>query len=242
MNSFRALMLVAVLSLVTGCAFRGQTPEKSAVAERSITIAVATTDELHLQHVGTTVFNNVHSTQAIPDWRFAGLITHKMAEQLKSRHVFADVVEDNGTLADVFGEIYPWSKVSVWAIPEQKQAIQNNAALCLTDYLLVLATYTSGDYITNTSLTLEGKGIHQRGFVGAANRPYAFVNLRALLIDCKQKVETASQYATAFKPFWFQLDKDRELQLTPEQLAAARTTLEELAGTAVQNMLVKLKW
>jgi len=233
---------VALVVILSGCAVRGDLPQTETISQRSLTIAVQADDTLSLQHIGTTVFNNVYATQQMTDWNFAARVRALSARTLRDNKTFKEVVEDDGTLATALAGVQPVMNTSFWKIGDVEKLVERRAELCKTDYLLLMRTSTTGDHLSGTNQALRGQGIHQRGLVGTSDRAIAFVNVSALVIDCKKKVEAGSSFGNGVIPLQFSLSKEKNLQLSGEQLDLAKGAVERAAESAIKSVLTRLVW
>lgn len=234
-----ALLLIQFALLISGCASVGQMPKTNGA--QTITVIAYGKDEIQLQHVGTTAFNNVRSSELTPGWEFQKKLTKIAVSQLDKAKSFASVQEGNEGLARELVGIRPAWETQVWAVGQQKQKIEKAADFCKTDYAIVITPWYGGDFISATNQRLEEYGIHQRGMVGLTDRAYAYITLKGLLIDCKAKAEAFAGTSRSFKPVSFQLSKERNLKLDAATLIAAQTAVEEEAVSAVASLFSNME-
>ena len=241
MPRFSLTFLVMLFAIVSGCATVAEMPSAALRAQKSVTVVASFGDTMSLQHVGTTVFNNVQSTQRVDGWKLSEAAARAGAKIHGDGQVFGQIFEDDGTLAKHLADYAPSVNAPYWKHGYQGEAVALAAAACKTDYALFIRPHTTGDYLAGTNQFIFGYGIFQRGVLGFPNRPSAFANVNVHMVDCAKRARTGVQIAYKHTPFAHELVKERDLQLTPDQVAGAVKEIEVLAEAAIREAFAKLE-
>jgi hypothetical protein len=234
----RLVLLVALSLWLSGCVVTGMAPTNN--RNLSVTVIAYANEEMSLQHIGTTAFNNVYAKQTIPHWNFAKRIAEVAQDRLIAAKAVASVQLDDGKMTAMLADTRPMSATAVWSLGTQRSKIAAAAEHCKTDYAILLRTHDSGDYISQTNQTMRKFGVHQRGLLGSVDRAFAFVNLEGLLIDCKTKSEAAYANFPSFVVLPFNLSKENNLKLSDSELQTVRAVLEREAGSAAMKIYARV--
>ena len=93
MPRFSLTFLVMLFAIVSGCATVAEMPSAALRAQKSVTVVASFGDTMSLQHVGTTVFNNVQSTQRVDGWKDVLTAEELEAETRRQRGHRRDLVD-----------------------------------------------------------------------------------------------------------------------------------------------------
>lgn len=162
MKQFRLLTIVLCSTLFSGCASYGPRSQPFISEGKSLAYTVDLSDQLQLQWVGTTVFNNARAVQTADDWHVADHVAENVAAVLHDSTKFTQITRVKNL--PEFGKGAPISGVNA-------------------DFLLVIRAARSSEGAFDTNQGFIGIGLFQRSGFGMGPYSSVTVALEAELLD-----------------------------------------------------------
>lgn len=240
MQSTRTLKLIAVIGLagvMTGCATPRLTAPQGSEGKTWVVVS-AMGNTARFQHIGTTVFNNVVIQLDTTSWGMDDLIetaARNRRPNLKWKQI-AIGPELRSGLSNV-GATDLFHAISAASRKSNIEMLKDN---CQCDFALIIAPVFSGDSISATNASLRGYGVHQRGTLIADNRTYTFLSAGITLLDMQTGKEISSARSSRSDRLPFNLDKNKNLQPSQEELKHIESSIKTLANTIISYHLSTL--
>lgn len=224
-----AIMLVSccVVGLAaTGCAVTPDLAPPADAGGKQWVAVSAMGNRARLQHIGTTVFNNVVTHVDASGWRLDG-------------HIESLVERQRPALQWVRTEIphevrEGFSRIGLDGLSRMADSGRRKASMdalrnaCACEFAVIVSPAQWGDDISNTSASLTGYGVHQRGFIGAPDYARAFVSLQVTLVDLRKGEETGSYRTSRIDSLPFRLSKERKLIPEPAEFSHIENAIKSM--------------
>jgi len=224
-----------IVLLLSGCATMGA--DKVAVKPQGTKLVVVSLmgNQMHIQHVGTTVFNNQKRDVDVEPWGIDQHIEDKANTLISASNKFSVVKATSADYRQQFGSLEQNFWTGNRKYSHQAEAIKALATASDAELVVMITPAEYGDVFFSTNQQVSGYGIYQRSFV-FTNNAINFMTMAVHVIDAKtgEDVATASSYASSKRD-----DKDwiegESLPLTSDNEMLTKAALLELS----QDLLVK---
>jgi len=182
------LILCLTILLVNGCASSGVKFVQSIPDARKVLVMSFLGDNLNLELIGTTVFNNKHDAADVGIWSIDDAIEMSFSENVTSR--FALVRAKSIPFRKDVGQLKSEGFTNyILKLRDHKTKIYDLARSEKADYILIFSTYNSTDDKFRTSVSYEGYGVLQRSIFGISRSViYACVCSTVLDVASEQQV------------------------------------------------------
>ena len=219
-------LLVLVLSL-SACSV--QTKKVSTSSASKITVAVALPNQLRLETVGTTVFNNKSMKTIVSGTPLPARIRN-MANNKISQSGKVKLIKSNGTL-DQANSI---KRNFISGNPEikNKEGLLKKAKALGANYLLLITGTDTQDPFYGSSIYVDDVGVMQRSIFNI-KRANGYAALNMFVFDTTTGAEASSYFSVS------KSDRANKPWITPQNLPKPNEVEEIISGLAIQNEIGK---
>ncbi len=164
---------LALCILLAACGTTQRLPADAAGPSKRIGVVSQVGDSLNKQFIGVTVFGNTRDLQDISTWKLDALYEEQLADAVKTAFKAETVLlsDVRAEFAGVNSLTGPWSAPAFWG-PNFEVIADITKRICQAkglDAILVVAKWTSQDFLGGTNQVLEGVGIHSRRGIATAH-------------------------------------------------------------------------
>jgi len=235
-----SLSSLVFMLLLSGCATMGA--DKMAIKPQGTKVAVVSLmgNQMHIQHVGTTVFTNQKRDVDVEPWGIDQQIEDKANALISASNKFSVVKAQLADYRQQFGSLEQNFWTGNRKYPRQAEAIKALAAASDAELVVMITPAEYGDVFFSTNQQVSGYGIYQRSFL-FSNNAINFMTMTVHVVDANtgEEIATASSYLSSKR-----LEKDwiegESLPLTPDNEMLTKAALLELSQGLLAKQLAEL--
>jgi hypothetical protein len=237
----RAILLLIVVALVSGCATVGVERVEQLKSGTTIAPLSLMRDSLGIRHVGTTIIQNERRDLDVAQWRIDEYTEVTVARLIRDGQKFSVIPADTNEARKKAGELGSDFWIGGPVLQGGSGSVTEFAKDVGADCVLVVGPIKLEDPFFGTNQSFSGYGIYQRSVLGF-KRAINYLTMRLVLFDGKSGAEVARTHDHLSAPRsdadWMESEK---LALTESNATSTKSGIEQLIERMLKKGLTELK-